>query len=151
LTELQEANDDNIFNNGITDLVLVHYHHQRDTDNCMSRILSLVSKKTQNSYMALLGADFSEAPVQLAFGDRSSIAATTLVQMTLLSTTTTTSTNNNSTYPGVVYVSSSSLFVVLLAFFLLIILFTGVCCVTAIESPNRFPTPSQALPISKEY
>jgi len=155
LTELQEAEEINLFNNGITDLVLLHYHHQKDTENCMSRVLSLVAEKSQNSYMALLSADSSQYPVQMVFGDHTPVTETTLVQIqpTLFVSYNTSSSSSQiaAGYPGVLLANSSSMFAVLLSLFLIFVLFMGVSCVTSIESPPRFPAPYQTLPVSKEY
>jgi len=150
LHDIQE--DVSIFQNGITDLILVHYHHEKDRTGCMTRLLDYVDDHTSN-FIGVVSADRSQrTPILLELEDLSGPSDKRVFLETIQFDVTTSSLYPNATngsYPGVLNANADSLFVVLLGFFLVFILLMAVNCLMSVETPPRFTT--IPLQISKEY
>jgi len=159
LNHLQE--DPTIFTNGLTDLILLSYDDTQDHENCMSRVVSHVSKNTNGAYVALLTSEPSATPVQMVFADGTEPASfwNAPVSMTEFAAgaspsspkvrTMAPASSYYASYPGVTRVTPNTMVALFLAFFMVFVIYTGATCVMSVETPVRFS--STPLQLAKEY
>jgi len=118
----------------------------RDSDQCISRVVSVVDSLTRGNFIAILSSAESDS-IQTSFVSQDS----TIVQPQNFAARTT------SFHPladaagnaGVLYITPNILFGIFIGFFIVFMLVFAVCCLSGIEAPRRYT--STSLVIGKEY
>jgi len=154
--------DQAIFSNGITDLLLIPYDHTKDSGNCMDRLLGHVNEKTSGKFVSLVSSEHSaQRPIQMVFFDgtesphfeKSSQLFTEFAIDQRPSSGKFQVAATSGYLPivlvGVQYATPTTIVALFLAFFMVAVIYTGATCVMYIETPVRYSNVN--LQLAKEY
>lgn len=145
-----------VFNNGVTDLVLVSYpaSQQAEAGECLNTVMSYI-RRTTPEYLALYSA---ESAPQLRTDFHSLGAATPLSadalpggRRNLLQNTGNTTLNCELYgYCGPKYVTSDGMFTILLLLFMILTFWCGLSAMLEVQAPPRFAYQSLTNSLAKE-
>eukprot|EP00808_Paulinella_micropora_P030845 g53586.t1 len=148
-------NNAGMFENGVTDLVLVRFRHAEEevAGECLRKVMTVVRRAT-SKYLALYSADSApgvHAPTKLTL-DANMLNAAQRRSMLEPATNT-----NNFTYEcekygycGPVYVTGDIMFAILLVLFMIFVFWTGVASLLEVSAPPRFAYQNLSHSLAKE-
>lgn len=142
-----------LFDNGVTDLVLVAYspEQQAEASTCMNHLMSYVSRST-TEYMALFSAN-SAPQLRTDFRpEPSTLSTSSLPSRRSMQQNTGNTTLNCELYGycGPKYVTSTGMFAILLLLFMILVFWCGLSSLLEVTAPPRFAYQSLAHSLAKE-